>query len=127
MSFLPSADALHLQSKGITYREVEQGGQKGIVLIAHRLPATRFDAGKADILILLPSGYPDVAPDMFYLLPWVRLAAVNRYPKAADQPFSFAGENWQRWSRHNSEWRPGIDGIWTMLKRIDTALQVAAA
>jgi hypothetical protein len=127
MSFLPSADVAHLQSKGIAYREAEQGEQKGIILIAYNLPATRFDAGKADILILLPSGYADVAPDMFYLLPWVRLVAGNRYPNNADQPFNFEGQNWQRWSRHNPEWRPGIDGIWTMLKRIDTALQAAAA
>jgi len=126
MSFLPSADAAHLLSKGIAYKEVEQGGQKGIVLMAYNLPAGRFDAGKADILILLPTGYPDVSPDMFYLLPWVRLLAANSYPKAADQAFSFAGQNWQRWSRHNTEWRPNIDGIWTMLKRIETALQVAA-
>jgi len=52
---------------------------------------------------------------MFYLLPWVRLIAGNRYPKAADQSFSFAGKNWQRWSRHNNEWHPNVDGIWTML------------
>lgn len=127
MSFLPSADVAHLRSKDIAYREVEEGGQKGIVLVAYHLPAARFDAGKADILILLPPGYPDVPPDMFYLLPWVRLVAANRYPTAADQSFSFGGQNWQRWSRHNSEWRAGVDGIWTMLKRIDTALQVAAA
>jgi len=127
MSFLPSDDVTHLQSKEIVYKEVEEGGRKGIVLIAYSLPAARFDANKADILILLPSGYPDVGPDMFYLLPWVRLVAGNRYPKAADQPLQFCGQKWQRWSRHNPEWRPGIDGIWTMLKRIDAALQVAAA
>lgn len=127
MSFLPSADVAHLQSKAIAYKEVEQSGQKGIILVSYSLPAARFDVVKADILIVLPPGYPDVAPDMFYLLPWVRLAAENRYPSRADQPFGFGGQNWQRWSRHNPEWRPGIDGIWTMLKRIDTALQIAAA
>jgi|SRR6185437_581569 len=127
MSFLPSTDVAHLQSKGIAYREVQENGQKGIVLVAYGLPAARFDTGKADVLILLPPGYPDVAPDMFYLLPWVRLTTGNCYPSKADQSFAFDGKTWQRWSRHNSDWRAGVDGIWTMLKRIDTALQVAAA
>jgi hypothetical protein len=126
MSLLPSSDAAYLGQKGIAYDEVEENGQKAIVFRAYGLPAARFDSSRADILIILPPGYPDVAPDMFYLLPWVRLAAVNRYPNAADQPFSFKGQIWQRWSRHNNEWRPNVDGIWTMLKRIDAALQVAA-
>ena len=127
MPFLPAADALYLKEKGIAYEEVEDGAQKGLILRSYGLPAARFDLGRADILILLPRGYPDVAPDMFYLLPWVRLARVNQYPKAANVPFAFRGQSWQRWSRHNPEWRPGVDGIWTMLKRIDNALAVAAA
>jgi hypothetical protein len=127
MGFLPAADAAYLAEKRISYEEVQDGAQKGIVLRSYGLPSARFDAGAADILILLPRGYPDVPPDMFYLLPWVRLKAGNRYPKAADQAFTFRGNNWQRWSRHNPEWRPGVDGIWTMLNRIDNALEVAAA
>ena len=127
MGFLPTADASYLQEKAIAYREVESGGQKGIILASYPLPAGRFSASNADILILLPPGYPDVAPNMFYLLPWVRMAAGNQYPRRADQSFSFNGQNWQRWSRHNNEWRPGVDGIWIMLKRIDSALEVAAA
>ena len=126
MSLLPSSDTAYLRQKGIGYDEVEENGQKAVIFRAYGPPPARFDSSRADILIILPSGYPDVAPDMFYLLPWVRLAAVNRYPNAADQPFSFKGQTWQRWSRHNNEWRANVDGIWTMLKRIDAALQVAA-
>ena len=70
--------------------------------------------------------YPDVPPDMFHTMPWVKLTPDGRYPTAADQPVIFAGQQWQRWSRHNNEWRAGVDGIWTMLKRIDNALAVAA-
>jgi hypothetical protein len=126
MSFLPKTDVAYLEEKGIAYEEVEENRQKAIILRAFGLPPARFDASQADILIVLPPGYPDVPPDMFYLLPWVRLRAGNRYPKAADQPFAFKGKNWQRWSRHNNEWRPNVDGIWTMLKRVATALQAAA-
>jgi hypothetical protein len=126
MGFLPSADAAHLRTKAISYREVDQGGQKGLVFSDYALPPARFDADKADVLILLPPGYPDVPPDMFYLLPWVRLKNGNTFPKAADQPLNYENQTWQRWSRHNPEWRAGVDGIWTMLKRVDTALQAAA-
>ena len=126
MSFLPPKDLEYLRDKGIAFVEHEEGGQKAVILKGRPLPGDRFDAPAADILIILPSGYPDVPPDMFYLLPWVRLAQSNTYPRAADQPLTFSGQTWQRWSRHCSDWRPGADGIWTMLKRIDYALLVAA-
>ncbi len=127
MSFLPAADLEYLTSKGIAFQEVEQNGKKGVILKERPLPNGRFDAAKADILILLPKGYPDVAPDMFYLTPWVKLVPSNTYPKKADQALDFAGQKWQRWSRHNKEWRPGVDGIWTMIKRVEDALEKAAA
>lgn len=126
MGFLPPDDRNYLTSKGIAFEEVEDGLQKGIILRGHQLPLGRFDSTSADILIMLPAGYPDVAPDMFYTMPWVKLVPEGRYPRAADQSVTFAGQNWQRWSRHNQEWRGGVDGIWTMLKRIENALAVAA-
>lgn len=127
MSFLPAADLEYLASKEIAFEEVEENGKKGVVLKNRPLPDGRFDAASADVLILLPKGYPDVAPDMFYLEPWVKLAKSNTYPNKADKALDFAGKRWQRWSRHNKEWRPGIDGIWTMIKRVEDALEKAAA
>lgn len=126
MSALPSRCRRYLAERSIAYREVEDGAQKGVILQGVPLPAGRFDASAADILILLPAGYPDHPPDMFYADPWLKLAASNGYPKAADQAFNFGGQRWQRWSRHNNSWRPGVDGIWTMLKRVETALAGAA-
>lgn len=126
MSFLPAADRAYLAEKGIAYEEKQDGAVKGVILKGRRLPDGRFDSAAADILIQLPPGYPDVAPDMFYLLPWVKLRQGGRYPNAANVAQSFAGQSWQRWSRHNSEWRPGIDGIWTMIKRVEDALEKAA-
>lgn len=126
MSFLPPKDREYLESKGFVYEEHDEGGQKALIFRARKLPEGRFDATQADVLIQLPSGYPDVGPDMFYLFPWVKLADGNSYPKAADQSLDFAGQTWQRWSRHCDDWRHGVDGIWTMLKRVEHALQVAA-
>ena len=123
---LPPEDRTYLQEQGIAFEEVSDGVSKAVVLKGWSLPAARFDVGAADILIMLPPAYPDCAPDMFYLMPWVRLAASQRYPNAADQPHAFGGKTWQRWSRHNNAWRPGIDGIWTMVRRIERALEIAA-
>lgn len=126
MSFLPPGDLEYLTSKGIAFEELQEDSKKGVILKGRRLPGERFDAEQADILILLPKGYPDVAPDMFHLLPWVKLKNTNAYPRKADHSVTFGRRNWQRWSRHNKDWRPGIDGIWTMLKRIEAALAEAA-
>jgi hypothetical protein len=125
MGVLPSKDRKHLVDHDIPFDEIV-GPPKAVILRSYGMPPGRFNCEQADILILLPDQYPDVRPDMFFALPWLSLANGNRYPKAADQPHQFEGQNWQRWSRHSDQWRPGIDGIWTMLRRIDTALEVAA-
>lgn len=127
MGVLPSRCRRYLVDRSVSFQEVQDGTHKGVVLQRLSLPAGRFDASAADILILLPAGYPDHPPDMFYAKPWLKLASSSgRYPKAADQAFTFGGQSWQRWSRHNNSWRPGVDGIWTMLKRVETALAEAA-
>ena len=126
MSLLPSDDRRYLGDCGIAYREVSNRGNKGIVLIDFKLPVSKFQVPTAEILILLPPGYPDASPDMFYVLPWLELASGGGYPCKADQPWQFEGENWQRWSRHNSEWRAGTDGFRTMVLRVRRALWEAA-
>ena len=126
MSGLPMKCRRYLAERGIGFEEHEEHGQKAVIVKEFGLPPGRFDAPAADILILLPSGYPDCPPDMFYTLPWLKLATSSRYPNRADVSFEFQGRCWQRWSRHNNEWRTGVDGIWTMLKRVETALECAA-
>lgn len=126
MSFLPPDDLEYLQTKGIVFEQCVDDNKKGIVIRGWSLPEGMYDQERVDLLILIPNGYPDVRPDMFHLMPWVRLVNGNKYPKAADQAVNFAGQSWQRWSRHCDDWRPGIDGIWTMLKRVEHALLVAA-
>jgi len=126
MATLPIRCRTYIEGRGLVVDEVEENGQKGVVLRQFPLPAGRFDESNADILIMLPSAYPDVAPDMFYAMPWLRLAGSKQYPRAADYPVAFVGKTWQRWSRHNNTWRPGVDGIWTMIKRVEAALAEAA-
>ncbi|MDB5800598.1 MAG: hypothetical protein JWL63_1537 [Rhodocyclales bacterium] len=126
MAFLPKKCQQYLAKRGFAYEQLEEGAQKAIILRGVKLPEGKYDSAQADILIMLPPSYPDCAPDMFYAMPWLRLATTKSYPRAADYPIAFTGLQWQRWSRHNSEWRSGVDGIWTMIKRIEEALEVAA-
>jgi hypothetical protein len=119
---LPSRDRRYLEAHGYQFEELVKGAQRGLVIKDHGLDNPNLSERCADILILLPTGYPDVPPDMFYCLPWLRLVTSQGFPDRADQPFSFAGQDWQRWSRHNDQWRPGKDGIWSMLRRVERAL-----
>jgi hypothetical protein len=126
MSLLPRQDRRYLKGRGITVREVIEGGKKGVILTGITLPEGKYQVDQADILILLPPSYPEVAPDMFYAVPHLKLLAGQREPRCTQARQAFDGQIWQRWSRHNNQWRPGTDGIWTMLKRVEEALEVAA-
>lgn len=126
MTFLPTRDRQYLANKGYQYREIVEGNRKGLIFSKFSLPPEKYDVAQVDLLILLPKGYPDVPPDMFYVEPWLKLVQGNRYPRATQARQQFDGRSWQRWSRHERQWRRGVDGIWTMLKRIENALEVAA-
>lgn len=123
-SFLPSKDRRYLEDHDLAPDEIEEAGQKGLIFRAYKLPDTLTPTA-SDLLILLPGTWPDTGADMFYLSPWVKLTSTGGFPDRANEAHAFAGHSWQRWSRHNNEWRPGRDGIWTVLRRIDAALRGA--
>lgn len=125
LSFLPTKDREYLNKKGIAHEEIRESTQKAVVFKQFPTQNDSLSAVEADVLVLLPGGYSDVGPDMFYTNPWIKITASNQYPQAADNAHDFAGIRWQRWSRHMNMWRPGIDGIWTFIKRIETAFKQA--
>lgn len=124
-SVLPAADRRFLDDHKLDFEICEDRNQKGVVFPDYRLPVDLFDQNRARLLILLPQNYPSAAPDMFFADPWVTLKGTGRYPSRADVPFEFVGTRWQRWSRHNNEWRRGTDGIHTILARVNRALTEA--
>ena len=124
---LPSKDQTYLSGHGYEFEVVAEGGSTGIILNAVPLPDGKFAHAVADVLILLPKGYPDCPPDMFYVAPKLTLAGTGQVPKACTVEHRFAGRVWQRWSRHNNAWRPGVDGLQTMVARVQTALAEARA
>ena len=123
LAALPELDRTYLEKHGLVHRVVESGGQIGVLIEGFPLPPKKYDRDKVDLLIILPGGYPDACPDMFFTDPWMRIAVSGRYPDRADQAHSFGGRSWQRWSRHNGEWRPGIDGLHTMIARARHAIE----
>jgi hypothetical protein len=86
-----------------------------------------FDQEAADLLVRLATGYPDVAPDMWWFHPPVRRADGQEIP--ATQAYErHLGREWQRWSRHlqPGQWRSGIDSLESYIAIIRRELELAA-
>ena len=94
LTALPETDRTYLEDHGhrpSTGRR--DGGQVGVSHQECPLPAGKFDREQADLLILLPGGYPDACPDMFFTVPWIRLTGAGRYPTVRGQcPHMFGGK-----------------------------------
>ncbi|HAL29450.1 MAG TPA: hypothetical protein DCP20_01885 [Coriobacteriia bacterium] len=124
---LPSQDEEYLAEKGLAYEYQTEGT---LLLIIHDYPLpVGYVPAKTDLLIQIPSGYPGVTLDMFYVDPPVAYATGER-PPASDATATFLGRTWQRFSRHLAaqSWRPGIDGLasYMTLIRHDLERGVAA-
>ena len=125
MSHLPRRCRKYLTDKGFAFSERSDNGTAAIVIDPWQLPPEKYDHDQVALLLLLPNGYPDAAPDMFYVHPWIKVRGASNWPGAASVSLQFLGTNWQRWSRHWSDWRPGIDGIQTWLLKVRHALEMA--
>jgi hypothetical protein len=125
--FLPLSDRAYLDEKLYSYKEVNDGARNGLIISDFKLPAGKYHVTSSSLMIIIPQGYSDVAPDMFYFSPALKLAGSNSYPAQADVFEILFEMNWQRWSRHADEsaWRGGVDGIHSYLQRVIKALHVA--
>lgn len=125
---LPSKDRQYLESKGYQFQEINDGANCGLIINNFNIvPEEKFIAKQASLLIILPKGYPDIPPDMFYFDPELRLISNNNHPDRASEIVVHFEKKWQQWSRHAdaNEWRTGQDGIHSYLQRVFRALQVA--
>lgn len=93
-----------------------------VVIKSWRLPVG-YDRTESDLLVRLPAGFPDVAPDMWWLAPAVKLAG-GAVVQATELTEVHVGREWQRWSRHfqPGQWRSGIDGLESYLALIQGEL-----
>jgi hypothetical protein len=70
-----------------------------------------YSAGNVELLVKLPPGFPDAAPDMFWVSPDVRTKTGGIPQGTTYEPL--LGKQWQRFSWHlrPGSWRPGISTL----------------
>jgi|ERR1700756_293230 len=125
--FLPQKDREYLESKNLRFLEIKAANQNGLVIEDYVLPLGKYNVPSTHLLILIPQGYNDTHPDMFYCCPKLTLMPNNNLPAATGGQLSFNNQTWQQWSRHltvGNDWRPGIDGISSYLQKVKTALEI---
>lgn len=119
---LTDEDSAFLESKGWRFETKPDGEFVALIIYDYPLP-TGYALERADLLLRLPGGFPDAAPDMFWFSPEV-LYAGGGAPAATGDRLDFDGRVWQRWSRHLATgWRPGIDNLQTYLRLIRNDLR----
>lgn len=108
---LPATDETFLTERALAHSIHVESGMTCLVLPQWRLP-DGYDLKIVDLLLRLPSGYPDLPPDMWWFDPPIHLASGVTVP-ATDAMEHYLGRTWQRWSRHfeHGHWKSGIDGL----------------
>ena len=126
--FLPEFDRDYLVSKGFQFEEKIDSVGNCLIVRNYELPIGKFNNQRSDLLILIPPGYPDTRPDMWYFYPAILLSPSNISARQTQTTMAFEDRTWQRWSRHfpPEEWKSGEDGIYTYLKKIYYALETAS-
>jgi hypothetical protein len=123
------ADEEFLTRKGFRYDTFPHGNLLAVVIRDYPLPPG-YQITQTDLLILLPGGFPDSAPDMWWCCPWVRLGNGSD-PVNANVTEQIGGRSWQRFSRHFGAvaWRAGRSGLESYVTLIgaDLAKTVRAA
>lgn len=119
-NLLPQEDLQYLESKQFKFEVRPNGGDILVLIHEYPLPAC-YNPRLCTLLIKLLAGYPNSNPDMFWTTPGIRLASGGA-PAAAEVLEVYLGAQWQRWSRHAPQWRPGVDNLQTKLRSVRSEL-----
>jgi hypothetical protein len=124
---LRGTDQLALSQRGLQFTaDLEPDGFVALVVNPMRLPIG-LEPRAPSMLIRLPPGFPDAAPDMFYFNPAVTRTSAGTILGTEVTWTDSHGRSWQRWSRHiGAQWRPGIDNLDSYLAYILRCLDVAS-
>jgi E2/UBC family protein E len=118
---VPEVDRDFLEEKGHKFTAKRVGADVHVVIEGFPFPEA-YAPRAADLLIVLPAGYPNANLDMFRTLPDVKLIN-GSWPRNADNREVHDGVSWQRWSRHfTSAWRQGVDNLRTFVTSIKREL-----
>jgi hypothetical protein len=120
---LPEDDERYLTEKGFDWVTVPNGNGIHLIIRGYPLDTSRYDRDATDIMLIIPSGYPQSPLDMFYADPWIKLRT-GADPPQASVVIEAGPRRWQRFSRHLPQpWRVGIDGLHVFLAMIAAELQ----
>lgn len=119
-NLIPEADRDFLKEKEYHFNILPHEG--AIHLILEQIPFPEAYVPRvADILIIIPAGYPNAQLDMFWTFPDVKLAN-GSWPETSEHHQDFHGKNWQRWSRHGT-WRAGVDNLRTFISSVKREIE----
>ena len=117
---LRAADRTALERLGLSYEAEPDGGFINLTITNYLLP-DGLTPRTTSLLLRLPGGFPDASPDMFWTADVIRTTSGKR-PAATEVIETYAGQSWQRWSRHIDSWRPGLDDLDTLLRFVTHCL-----
>lgn len=115
-----------LDRRGHRYLLSEGAGETLAILTGFPLP-DGLSPRYVDLLVRVPSLFPAVNPDMFWVAPSAARNDGVAIP-ATQVTEVIVNRAWQRWSRHlqPSEWRPECDDLGTYLDIVARCLRAAA-
>lgn len=127
MELLTATDYEQLDGAGLD--SVEESGRRFLILKDYQLPVGIYNVSKCNILVEIPSNYPDAGNDMFWVHPELFRSNGKAIPAAArfggGDPRHHDDKEYCRWSRHWNtvqRWDPAKDRIKTILNRITWCL-----
>lgn len=123
---LPALDQAYLEERGIAYETHVEGGVICVVLTSRGLPEG-FTVATADVLFKVVPGYPDIAPDMWWVSPEILRSDGTAIP-GTEVREQLLGRTWQRWSRHfqAGQWQSGVDGLESFVALMRSEFALAA-
>jgi hypothetical protein len=104
---LPADDETYLDTLGLRWETVIDGGIRWVLIHEHPIP-DGYDHEMVIVAIRIEGGYPPAALDMAYVYPPLLRKDGRAIPKLSTQALD--GQMYQRWSRHY-DWREGIDNL----------------
>ena len=128
---LPPDDVQFLREKYPNHIVRQVGAELHVLLRDFPIPPA-YAPRTSDLLLRLPPGYPNAAPDMFWTKPDVKLASgawpdrseYHEVPGAGPGSEVYANVHWQRWSRHfQSGWIVGQPGLQSFVRTIQQELK----
>lgn len=130
MPLLTDEDHEKLRGRGVPFQEDEAA--RCLVFLSVPLPNGMYQVSSADVLVIIPPNYPDAGNDMLWTYPRLVRADGALIPNTSEpgphgDNRTFEGREFCRWSRHWQDhrvgrWRPGIDDVISIYRRIEWAL-----